>query len=188
MNAIKGFTLIELMIVLTIIASLLSLTIPSFNSLLQKYRSYHVVSALYQHLNYARAEAVTRSKVITVCGTDDNTTCNGSKDWSDLLILIFVDDNGNGDTDDEETILKIFDLKQEGGTLFWRSFRNKSYLQWLPNGFTNYQSGNFTYCPANKDAHYAKKLIMNVAGRIYFGQDSDNDGIPEGTDKKNIEC
>lgn len=188
MNKTNGFTLPELLITLTILGIISLLAMPALSALMERERSRSAVHALYHHLKFARASSVEKNRLVTLCASEDRTSCNGSRDWSSQLILVFIDDNGNGKLDGDDQLLQALDFSQHSGTLHWRSFGNKSYLQWYPHGMTHYQSGNFTYCPANNDARLARRITLNAAGRVYFSADNNNDGIVEGSDGKNIVC
>ena len=74
------------------------------------------------------------------------------------------------------------------GTIRWRAFRNRQYLQMTSAGYTNYQNGNFTYCPPNGDVYQARQLIINMQGRVRKPADIDNDGIIEDARGRDIRC
>ena len=188
MKSASGFTLIELLTVLCIIGIISSFGLPSFYNILENQKAHALSYQLFHYLSFARSEAITKNQAISVCASKDNKNCNRKKDWSDQNILIFVDINKNGQRDIDEHILKTKNFGLNSGSLMWRSFGNKSYLQWLPTGMTYYQNGNFTYCPPSKNPRHAKNIIMNAAGRMYFGPDRNNDGIPESSSGKNVTC
>ncbi len=188
MKLTKGFTLIELLAVLSIIGIITSFGLPAFFNILENQKATSTTHQLYRYLNYARTEAISKNQVISVCGSIDNKTCSKKKDWSDQSVLIFIDNDQDGQIGKDNQIIKTTNFRLEPESLIWRSFRNKSYLQWLPSGMTHYQNGNFTYCPPSKNPRHAKSIIMNAAGRMYFGSDKNNDGIPEGRNGKNIQC
>ncbi|SCZ51596.1 GspH/FimT family pseudopilin [Thiohalomonas denitrificans] len=70
-----GFTLIELMITISVLAILITLGVPSFQDTLERHRLKAAIEQVYQDLQYARSEAIKRNQNITVqlkipAGTD----------------------------------------------------------------------------------------------------------------------
>jgi type IV fimbrial biogenesis protein FimT len=78
----NGFTLIELMIVIAIVAILASIGFPSFRLLIQNNNMTAQANGLLGVLQLARSEAVTQRQRVTVCPSNDQSTCN-SVDWND---------------------------------------------------------------------------------------------------------
>lgn len=184
----NGFTLPDLMTALSVMAVISVLAFPSLETLLDSNRSRNAVYALFHHLQFARASAINKNRVVTLCPSLDGKTCNKSRDWSGQTILVFIDDDGSGTLENKDMLLKSLDFSAHPGTLKWRSFGNKSYLQWFPHGMTHYQNGNFTYCPEDNNAQHASRITLNAVGRAYFASDQNDDGIVEGSDGENIQC
>ena len=66
MNKVKGFTIIELMIVIVIVAVAVALAIPSFSDLIERKSVGGAAEAAYEQLQRARSQALKRSKPILV--------------------------------------------------------------------------------------------------------------------------
>lgn len=93
-----GFTLVELMITIAISAMLLSLAVPSFQSLLRNNRAAVLANDLVLALNTARGEAVSRRGAVTVCTSANGTSCRAATDsdktnWHKGWAVIFSPDN-----------------------------------------------------------------------------------------------
>jgi len=181
----RGLTLLELLVTLTITAILASLAIPAFANTIKRTNSLTIAYQMIELVQFARSEAITRQVPVTLCGSSDGQRCDNK--WS-KQILIFADNNNNGAMDNTDVLLHVTDSLKTGETLTWRSFQNKSYLQLQPNGMTYYQNGNFTYCPADGDEHFAVQWILNAAGRLRLAQDNNRNGIPENSSGQDISC
>lgn len=90
-NIQKGFTLVELMIVLTVVGVLLTLAVVSFSSNIQKNAAQTGLEKFRNDLNYARSEAVTTGKNVCMASS---TPVLGNPQWP----LGWVVDDCNGGT------------------------------------------------------------------------------------------
>lgn len=82
----RGFTMIELMVVISIAAILAALAVPSFRTMLNSFRQKSALGLLVNDLNQARAEAIKRNTHMLVCvrnaaGTDCATGTNWQAGW-----------------------------------------------------------------------------------------------------------
>lgn len=81
-----GFTLIELMVTIAVVAILLGIALPSFtdSTLGSKLRTQ--ANDLVAGAVLARSEAIKRNQTVTLCASSNGTSCTGS--WSDGWIVI----------------------------------------------------------------------------------------------------
>lgn len=84
----KGFTLIELIVTVAVVAIALSLAIPSFQTQILNNRSISLGEDFASAVNYVRAEAVKRAGRVTLCASKTGTSCEGL--WTDGFIA-FID-------------------------------------------------------------------------------------------------
>ncbi len=181
----RGITFIDLCIYLAIISIVTSLVVPPFERLLQRSKATSSINWILGAVNLTRLSAMHHHAYVTLCPTRDQERCGG--DWNSQLI-VFVDSNRNRVIDGKDFIVSKLSFPQQAASLKWRSFRNRQYLQMTPEGYTNYQNGNFTYCPEDGDKRYARQLVINMQGRVRMARDRDGDGIVEDTRGRPVSC
>lgn len=72
-----GLTLIELLVSIAVMAVLLAIAVPSFQTLRQQYTVRSAGMAIYSDLQLARSESIKRNSAVTVCFTG-----TGTLNWS----------------------------------------------------------------------------------------------------------
>lgn len=77
----RGFSLLELLIVLVIFAIMASIAVPSFQSLRQQQQLTDASNELVAALRLARGEAIMRENKVTLCASADGDSCGGN-DWA----------------------------------------------------------------------------------------------------------
>ena len=67
----RGFTLVEMLVVMTISAILIAAAVPSFQWTIARNRISDATNQLLSHLEYARMEASRRGNTVSICRTLD---------------------------------------------------------------------------------------------------------------------
>lgn len=88
----KGFSLIELMIVLSIIGMASSIALPAFSAIVADMQIRNALNILHNTLKLARNEAVIRNKTVRICASDDGDRCNGKRNMAAGWI-VYVDES-----------------------------------------------------------------------------------------------
>lgn len=83
----SGFTLVELMVAVAILAILAVIAVPSLQQAILRNRLTSAANELVATFQLARMEAVRRNRVVEVCPTVNGTTCAGG-DWSRLVVRV----------------------------------------------------------------------------------------------------
>lgn len=84
-----GFSLIELMITIAVLAILVALAAPSFSSIINANRITGQTNELVSSLQLARMEAVRRNEAVRVCRTSNGTTCDTTTGaWTGWLTVV----------------------------------------------------------------------------------------------------
>jgi type IV fimbrial biogenesis protein FimT len=68
-----GFTIIELMVTVSLVAVLLGLAIPAFTDVIRNNRIANQTNAVVGALHYARGESATRGMPVSICARDATT-------------------------------------------------------------------------------------------------------------------
>jgi type IV fimbrial biogenesis protein FimT len=101
-----GYTLLEFIISLTIIALVTSIAVPSANKLFAFIRGHNASHALRLSLKYARSTAVTRREIVRLCASADGDTCSNSRKWEQGWIT-YIDRSGKSSRTINDPILQI---------------------------------------------------------------------------------
>lgn len=105
----RGFTAIELMVTVSIMAVLLALAAPSFTPLIESWRVRQATEQLQSTLNYARSEAIKHGGRVAIQKIPNNTngctSATGNRDW-DCGWIVCQDTNGNGTCNATEPVLQ----------------------------------------------------------------------------------
>lgn len=98
----RGFTLIELMITIAVLAIVVTVAVPSFRNIIISNSVSFDRDEFFSLVAFARSEAIKRGTAVTVCKSADGASCDDSLSWEDGWLL-FHDADGDGvkDTGDE---------------------------------------------------------------------------------------
>lgn len=91
-----GFTMIELMIVLSVAAVLALIAAPSFGTFLNNTRLSSAAMQLVSDLNLARSEAIKRNSRVLICARNTaGTDCANETNWQPGWVVCTDGDNDN---------------------------------------------------------------------------------------------
>ena len=90
-----GFSLLELLLTITVAALILALGLPSFSALSAGNAQRVELDALFHAVHLARKASIMRKEVVSLCPSADGTVCSPGRDWSGGF-LVFV----NSDRDE----------------------------------------------------------------------------------------
>lgn len=134
----RGFTLIELIIVLIISVLLITIGIPGFQTLIQNNRLSAAVTSIQSNLSFARNQSVSYLNYVTVCPLENNICSNN---WSTGLD-IFIDSDSDSTYDSDEVLLKAGSEFNSSDTLVFPS----TSITFTPDGKITGSSAIFRYC------------------------------------------
>ncbi len=181
-----GFSLVELLVGVTLASLLTSLCIPAFSHLIASQRSTSRVNQMIGAVQLARQAAISLNTTTTLCPAEAGV-CLGRNQWHNGA-MIFTDRNQDGALDNNETLVARLPRLEQGERIYWRSFRNRNFLRFKATGLTDWQNGHFLYCPPDGDPRYARSIILNAQGRVRLAPDTDADGVAEDARGRPLQC
>ena len=111
-NKTSGFTLIELMVTIAILAITVMIAIPSFQTVIASNQLQEGRDRLRMAIRTAKGEAVARNQTVSLCPSADGAACGDSDDW-DKSWLVVADNNTSGGVSIAST-LRIFEAPDSG--------------------------------------------------------------------------
>ena len=181
-----GFSVVELLVALALMSLLMGVGIPAFSHLVAGQRATARVNQIIGAVQLARQAAISLNTTTTLCPSRDGV-CLGRNQWH-VGAMIFTDHNRNGILEKDETLVTRLPRLDRGERIYWRSFRNRSFLRFKATGRTDWQNGHFLYCPPDLDPRYARAAVLNAQGRIRLAPDTDADGIAEDARGRPLHC
>ena len=170
----RGFTLLELLITIAILAILVTLSFSGNTDLNEKTRAEAFMLELKRHITFARAKATTSDEIVILCPVDptklsanEDLTC--INDWKNNQIISFIDKNNNGTYDvGNDDLLRVMERLIPSDNLKAPDTR----LRFDSSGrIVNSNGGQFIYCPLNQTEH-AKVMTLTVGGTTRYNGDA----------------
>lgn len=159
---IKGFTLIELMIALSVAAILGAFSVSGFNNLINSIRQYNAIQSTVSSLSRTRYLAVKLGQRVALCSLTIDQTCSPA--WDGKYLGAFVDANSNHLRDNDEEII----FRQEwirSMHIRWDDKFDNTAVIYQPNGIA--VSNGTIYLTNEKNQLFAR-LVINNYGRVRF--------------------
>ncbi len=129
----RGFTLIELMMTLAVAAILITVAIPGFSTIIRDNRLVAGTNQLVTALAVARSEAVKRGSSVSVCASNNGSSCTGTN-WNQGWV-VFADSSTAGSVDGTDTVLRVQGAINSDLSITVSSTNGNNYASFRSTGF-----------------------------------------------------
>ncbi len=164
----SGFTLVELLVVVAVAGTLLSIALPSFTDMLNTQKSNALLNSFLASLNLARSEAIKRNARAVLCKSADKVSCTTAGGWEQGWI-VFHDANNNATLDAGEQVVQQQGASSAGPRLSGNA-QVANYVSYSASGSAKlvsgaFQAGTFTLCPASASGTDVRQIVLSGTGR-----------------------
>ncbi|KXU37068.1 hypothetical protein AXE65_04140 [Ventosimonas gracilis] len=155
-----GFSLLELIITLSILSILLAVALPAMQTFVRNQRKTAEVNLLIGALNYTRSEAVERHHALRLCSGSFAEGCQTERLWRNDWLLTLDEPMSRMHRTNEP--LRVF---AHSGDFFWRwqGAGGNAFIRFKADGSAAGSNGTFTLCYKKEALH---QVVVNFAGRI----------------------
>ena len=163
-----GFTLIELMTVVAVLAVTLSIAVPGMQRTISSTRPRTEASRLLSALVLARSEAVGRNSLVSVCpsafGSDGIARCSNS--YADGWIVFSNRDKDRVVDKGSDEIIRVFSGLPSGYSLTNKAGTIDAHelISYYPDGSSR-KNRTLMICPVSGHSTPSWSVVMNMVGR-----------------------
>lgn len=159
----QGYTLIELMVTVSIAAILSSMALPSYRDYIQNESLLGGSNQLLGAMRYARSEAVKRKAPVKVCASNGLRQCAGvAESWINGW-LVYVDQDNNDVVGQDDRLLKVMRPGNDNFTITPNQLNYESSVTFFPKGQVAI-GARFDFCDERGQA-FSRSLSLSMSGR-----------------------
>jgi len=171
---VRGITLVETLVVVSILGILAAIAVPSFRSSIESNRRQAYANQLFEDLAFARSEAIKRGVRVVVCPSTSGTQCTADINWQ-VGWMVFVELGNNAWRDSGDTILKVHEKLDLPSGWVAKANDTVKYVSYRPLGSTQASfricmvpSADLANCNDNGIETLSKytNLVITTLGRV----------------------
>ena len=157
-HRISAFSLLELMVVISITLIIISFAAPSFGSLISRSQIENKANTVFDIFQLARGTAISQGKFITLCPSIDGQQCN--QQWQ-LGLMAFIDNNHDREFSGNDEIITFLP-----STTTSTLHGNQPYFTYNPLGALKGRMGSVITCPSGEKLSTSVRLLISQMGRV----------------------
>lgn len=156
----EGFTLVELMATVAVLAVVLGLALPSFRVLGERMAAQATLHALTVALASARMAAVQRGRPVSVCPSSDGASCRTDLVWDEGW-LVYADPRRLPQPADAADILWV--ERRAPGAIAVQATVGRHRVRYQPSGMSGGNNASLRLC--SRDGRHLGNVVVSLAGR-----------------------
>lgn len=156
----SGFTVIEMMIAIALLAVILTTAVPALGRLFEQQRLTAAANHLVTHLQFARSEAIKRNDLVAACPSSDGGACTGGNRWEDGWI-VYLDPDKTGQPANPAAVLRVV----QGQPGLRMSSGGRYRVRFKGSGMAYGTNLTIRLCTAG-NPHAARAVIVSNPGRV----------------------
>ena len=170
----RGFTLVELMVVLVVLAATLTASLPAMQRVLLNNQMRMQAGRVLVAINLARSEAVMRNTPVSICPSPmaftGEAVCSGvySEGW-----IVFSNPDRDRVVDaGADAVLRVFAGLPQGFTLTNRAGTRAAFelINYLPDG-SSHSNRTLQLCSPSDAVEQSLSIVINIVGRPRIARD-----------------
>ncbi|WP_140718800.1 GspH/FimT family pseudopilin [Pseudomonas sp. Hp2] len=164
-----GFTLIESMMAMAVLAILVAIGIPAFKATLERQRARTATHLLSAQFASARSVAISHRTPTTVCPSADGLRCTEGTDWSRGWIM-YRDPGRTPQPASAASVLRWENRPASGATRLLSS-PGRRLIRFLPDGRSAGTNLSVRVC---SDERFMAEIVVNNLGRVRTSRPTGN--------------
>lgn len=164
-NQQSGFTLVELVVTMTVAVILVSLAVPSFRSLLANRTVQSAADTLASDFRFARSEAIKRTSKVTICASGNGSTCTGSGALWRNGWIVFVPTASDGSFTSGDEIIRVQDAIGSIASIAATDGTSKFQFVFEATGWSQAAAQQFLVTPSGGSGATARVVCISNKGR-----------------------
>jgi type IV fimbrial biogenesis protein FimT len=156
-----GFTLLELLVTVSVAAIVLTLGVPGFQGTMSQARMTNAANSLIAHVQLARSEAIKRNMRVTLCPSAGGSVCDSVNPslWHQGYVVGVINDAGT-----LTTVLRRVDAQEMRGLSASSGGRTRFVFQ--RDGSAAGSQGTVKICVPG-DPSQIRQVVVSATGRAF---------------------